>query len=152
MNQLTLTFKTFNQISATLATVAIAVAIAFGFWVLGTPQRQRLQAADEQRVEDLHAIALNLHWNARSTLNRGQAVELPASLPPDIRRTDPITEQPYEYQRLDDTTYELCAEFATNSAADPLQRQDENEFWLHPSGEHCFEFNVLEQPPPRFGG
>ena len=56
----------------------------------------------------------------------------------------------YFYERLSETTYQLCAEFATDSNTYLLQNrsQDRNiDKWAHPQGWHCFNFEVTEQPP-----
>jgi hypothetical protein len=135
----------FDQIFAIVATVAVLWGIGAGFWVLGTPGRQRLISADRQRLQDLNQIAQELHWRAEAQDN----YELPASLPDDDLQQDPLTGQPYEYIRLTETTYQLCAEFATDSSTYPLQNRQPNRDrakWSHPQGRHCFEFDLTQQP------
>lgn len=133
-----------DQIFATVATLAVVAGVLAGFWVLGTPGRQRDIAADRQRLQDLQSIATDLHFRYQDN----DDFQLPASLDADRRARDPLTDQPYEYRPLGDTTYELCAEFATDSSTYPLRNATRRrEFWQHPAGEHCFEFEVDEQPP-----
>lgn len=123
-----------------------------GFWLLGSPQKQRQIRLDQQRIQDLAQIARSLHQQAQPSLNQDEAVELPATLPPSISKTDPVSDEPYSYERLNSTRYQLCAEFATDS--DDYRLQDlpdtRDKFWTHPTGRHCFELNVLENPPPHF--
>jgi hypothetical protein len=142
----------FDRIFALLATLAVVVAAIAGFWLLGTPSRQRQIRADRERVEDIQRIAEYLHQQAELSQQQGQPVNLPASLPANRREKDPISGKPYDYQRLNSSQYKLCAEFATDSAADKLRDSrdsyysTEQEFWQHPSGRYCFQLDVLEKP------
>jgi hypothetical protein len=135
-----------DQIFAIVATIVVIGGIVAGFWVLGTPGRQRLISADRQRIEDLRGIAQELYWQAQNQEN----YQLPASLSEDDLRRDPLTQQLYEYKRLTDQTYQLCAEFSTDSSTYPLgnrpQEQDRQN-WQHPQGRHCFDFDVSKQSP-----
>jgi hypothetical protein len=138
--------KTFDRIFAGVATAAVVAGIFAGFWVLGTPGRQRAIAADRQRIGDLIAIAQNLHQNYQA---QQENFQLPTSLEDDELRTDPLTNQPYEYQRLGESTFELCATFDTDSNTYPFSnrpRPPEARQWEHPAGRHCFEFDVTEYP------
>lgn len=137
-------FLSFDRAFASAATLAVVGGIVAGFWVLGTPGRQRAIAADRQRIQDLQAIAFELHGRSQSPAD----FELPAELDDGQRRVDPLTDEPYSYQRLSESSYELCAQFDTDSSTYPLQNAtQENEFWQHPEGQHCFEFELGEQPP-----
>lgn len=134
----------FDQRFAIAATVAVVAGLIAGFWVLGTPGRQRLITSDRQRIQDLRNIAFDLYNTAQ---DQGSDYTLPTSLDKNDRQRDPITDELYEYQRLSDTTYELCAEFATDSSTYPLQNNSPDaEQWQHPEGRHCFEFDINERP------
>ncbi|PSN19333.1 hypothetical protein C7271_07870 [filamentous cyanobacterium CCP5] len=134
----------FDRIFGAVATVAVVAGVIGGFWVLGTPGRQRDIAADRQRLQDLQSIAFELYGRSQNQPN----FELPTELDTNQRREDPITNQPYGYERLSASRYELCAEFSTDSSTYPLQSTNqEDEFWMHPNGLYCFEFEINEQPP-----
>ncbi|MFQ4139812.1 hypothetical protein PGN35_026210 [Nodosilinea sp. PGN35] len=137
--------RAFDRAFAGAATVAVGLAIAAGFWVLGTPGRQREIAADRQRLQDVATIAQLLH---DQYLNAGDGFELPATLEASELRNDPLTNQPYEYARLGDRTFELCATFDTDSSSHRLTRNNnpEAERWQHPEGRQCFEFDVAVYP------
>jgi hypothetical protein len=140
--------RTFDRIFAVVSTAAVGLAIAAGFWVLGTPGRQREIAADRQRLQDMVAIAQRLH--DRYTTADSDNYQLPATLEVAELGNDPLTNQPYEYGRLGDRTFELCATFDTDSSTHRLQERQNNpeaEQWQHPEGRHCFEFDVTEFPP-----
>lgn len=129
-----------NWTFASLSMLVVVVAIAVGFWLLGSPAKRRQISADQQRLNDLRAIAYDLR--------QSYAANLPNSLPATIRKNDPISEKPYEYRRIDKTRYELCADFATNSNEDRFQQSslERERFWQHPSGRHCLQLNVKDSP------
>lgn len=138
--------QTFDRAFAAVATAAVGLAIVAGFWVLGTPGRQREIAADRQRLQDVAAIAQRLH---EQYLADDDSFELPATLDAIELRNDPLTNQPYEYERLGDRDFNLCAIFDTDSSTHRLSDQNSNpdaERWQHPEGRHCFEFDVAEYP------
>lgn len=139
----------FDRLFAVLATAAVVIGVISGFWLLGSPKKQRQLRADQQRLEDIRDIAQRLHQQARRSQDRKEAVNLPASLPPNDRKTDPISGKTYEYQRLDRTHYKLCAEFTTDSTKERLRDSPsaDQSFWQHPSGRHCFQLDVQEEPP-----
>lgn len=131
---------TFDRIFAGLATTAVLAGTVAGFWVLGTPGQQRLIMADQQRLEDLSAIANTLYWRRQDQ----DDYILPDALPSDDRREDPITRELYGYRKIDDSRYQLCANFATDSDTHKLVNQQN---WQHPQGDYCFELNLTQQPP-----
>lgn len=138
-----------NRLFTILATVAVLVTTTVGFWLLGSPQKQRQIRLDQQRLQDLYQIARSLHRQAQQSLNRDQPVNLPKTLPPSVPKTDPVSGDPYKYERLDSTRYQLCGEFATDSETYRLRDDvaSNPEFWKHSAGQDCFEVNVLEEPP-----
>jgi hypothetical protein len=136
----------FDQAFTVAATTAVIIGIVGGFWVLGTPGRQRSIAADRQRLQDIASITQNLHQNY---LNQPETYQLPDTIPAAETRNDPLTNQPYEYERLSDRTFQLCATFDTDSSSYPLGNRPQDpalQRWQHPQGRHCFEFEVSENP------
>lgn len=136
----------FDQTFAVVATAAVVTGIVAGFWVLGTPGRQRSIAADRQRLQDLNDIAQALHNDFQA---EEDTFQLPESLDDNQIRRDPLTDQPYEFRRLSAKTFELCANFATDSSTYPLgnpRPTEEANQWQHPEGRHCFELDVSEYP------
>ena len=149
-----------DRLFAIASTVAVIIAIIGGFWLLGSPNKQRLINLDQERVQNLRAVAReiknetsgNSYENAENTKDE----PLPDKLSESIRNRgyaqDPVTGEVYEYNRLNDEAYELCATFATNTEADS-QAQRNNGYpynntykWEHPEGRHCYEIerNALE--------
>ena len=125
---------------AVAALVVVLVVLALGF--------QRLGPHDERRIQDLRWIAEAIY--ARQKPLPATLAELPhASL---ISLNDPVTNAPYEYHPTSGTIYELCATFATASAANE-DFQMGPVFWSHPKGRHCYQLNksdddlLIHRPP-----
>jgi hypothetical protein len=115
----------------------------WGFSVLGSPRTQRLLKYDEQKVNDL----LNINSQVQSFY------ALTGTLPKDISEAirdqqyafipkDPQSGQAYEYSKLTDTSYSLCAEFNKSSEENALNSRAAlypgDTFFVHPAGKHCF--------------
>lgn len=139
-----------NRIFLILSIIAVISGVITGFWLLGSPALQRKLKADEQRLQNLHKIARDLYQEAVDNNNLEETFTLPQSLPDEEDTVDPISGEPYDYQVISGTRYQLCAEFATDS--DRINQTDTSyqnfdEFWQHPQGKHCFELDVQETPP-----
>jgi hypothetical protein len=72
--------------------------------------------------------------------DRLDVVENKASLSARSNWRDPVTHQPYEYDVVSQTTYQLCADFSANS------EKEENPYVLgfrkHHRGHDCFQQEV----------
>jgi hypothetical protein len=120
-----------DQKYAVAASIAVLFGIATGFYMLGSPGRQREIEADLRRVEALQAIANGIHARPDAPL--------PDALhDPNLRR-DPLTQAPYEYRKLDENRYELCATFSSDNRRDASQPYQQ--FWLHEAGRHCYSLD-----------
>lgn len=131
---------------ALAATLAVAIGLGAGFWLVGGPGRQRAIAADQQRWQDLTTIAVNLHQGYLANTNH---YRLPPELMPDGTPTDPITSQPYDYLRLSDLRYQLCASFATDSHTNARLKDPQRPYRgsrQHPQGRYCRDFDVSRSP------
>ncbi|HEX9664217.1 MAG TPA: DUF5671 domain-containing protein [Patescibacteria group bacterium] len=100
-----------------LVSLTILAAIILGFMTVGSPSTERLRRFDDKRLSDLQSVqaeVINFWQRTRrlpADLNElGQAAfwRLPV---------DPQTYQPYDYQIIDDLSFELCAVFATDKQA-----------------------------------
>ncbi len=144
-----------DLIFLTSAVVLVVAAVAFGFWTLGSPLRQREAAWDARRVADLRAIAAEIHayWKRKDEI---QARVLPDSLralasaagAQPLSLQDPLTGQPYEYRRQEGPAYELCAMFARPSAGYGRETASRPpSFWDHPRGLRCFVLDAARDVP-----
>jgi hypothetical protein len=136
---------------AIVASTVVACAVAWGFYLVGSPLDRREVRFDEQRLRDLQTIAREIRQMVVDS--HGDKNELKAALPKTLAEAiergrgqqmnslDPETGEPYEYTVKSDSTFELCAQFARP------RDWDSNVFWNHAAGKHCFTINVLDPPP-----
>ena len=125
-----------------VATVVVAAVIG-GIILLDSPAQERLRRLDERRVDDLRELAytVDVYWTREGTLpssleelsnERGYYEEL----------VDPETGEPYEYRVLSGNTYELCAQFARDTAEE--QDRFYKDYWAHGPGRQCFELEARD--------
>ena len=126
-----------NRLAVIASSIAVAATVAAGLYLAGSPGEQRLYRMDERRVRDLGqiAVAVQTHWQRhqevpallQEAVDGQQLTRLPA---------DPGTESEYQYLPAEDR-FQLCAVFDRPSP-DPKP----GDFWAHPEGRHCFEFDA----------
>jgi len=130
------------KIRAVAASAVVVAAIVAGIIVLGAPTVQRQRRLDERRVFDLTTIesAITVHWHRHGALPANlAALSAEPGLHPNTR--DPTTGVSYEYEIVAPDAYRLCAVFAFDSAADPVERAMASS-WSHGAGRHCFPLRV----------
>ncbi len=147
--------------------VLIAVALIGGFQVVGSPRENRMRRLDEKRISDLSAISSNVDSHYR------EHKKLPETLA-DMKKEYIETKEPYEYKKLDDKMFMLCATFLLPSEKDdsnskynvtvpPYYEDPYSEYpystqWKHESGRTCFrreirlqeEISGVKQPRPYY--
>jgi hypothetical protein len=116
---------------------AVIAAVVGGLLFIGSPGQERLRRLDGRRVADLAGVAeaTDLYWTRKMTLPISLE-ELAHTPGLHLDWRDPVTGQPYAYQALDDSTYELCAVFTRSSIADGSVGK--SGFWAHGAGRQCF--------------
>lgn len=133
-----------------VATIVVALAIGWGFVLVGSPIARRAQRFDEQRLQDLRTIANEIRLLCADPDDSSKLKQpLPKSLEEAAQRAqrsklnllDPETGAPYQYRVLDESHFELCATFTQE------RNWDATVFWNHPVGPHCYNVNVLDPPP-----
>lgn len=140
----------------------VAVSIIAGFFIVGSPQTERLRRFDDRRVSDLQ----NIQWQIVSFWQ--QKERLPESLDEladDISGwtapKDPQTLKSYQYSKGEDLSFELCADFVLESEDDKSSIESslypsafdgfgKLENWAHPKGQHCFERKIDPERYPPF--
>lgn len=138
-----------NKIIAIIVSIIIVVAIATGFYLVGSPFYQREVRLDNERIRDLQTIQHHItnYWTNKK--------ELPAKLPDltDALRginvpTDPVTEKSYKYEIVTPLSFKLCADFNTASdkrilrPASPRSALKDSDNWQHEKGNFCFEREI----------
>jgi hypothetical protein len=126
-----------------LASIGVFAAIVAGLLTIGSPGDVRVQKLDERRIEDLQQLqfAIKSYWDNYSALP-SSLDELHSERRVAVRLADPATSEPYVYIVADTNTYQLCATFQGEGTSRWGQQAGIGDFWWHPAGSHCFEFNV----------
>lgn len=132
----------------------VAVAIITGFFIVGSPQEERLRRFDERRVQDLQMIQGEIvnYWQNKKKLPLALT-----DLRDDIRGVaipeDPVTKLSYEYNTVNSLTFSLCAIFARSnnissyrSISPPspyvVPMKSFEDVWTHHVGHVCFERTI----------
>ncbi len=141
--------------------VALAgVAIVAGFFVVGSPQTERMLRFDDRRVGDLQSLQYEIvnFWQTKEHLPQTLA-----ELTDDIRGftppQDPENNSPYEYRVTGDKSFELCAVLSRETNKDsaaviatkpmpmPIADPYVPDNFLHAAGRQCFTRTI---DPDRF--
>jgi len=94
-----------------LIALLVIATVAVGLIVVGGPEAGRMEKRDESRIADLRKLGTFVQCVADLNQNTlpevlGQNTECNK----DIRLADPFTDTPYQYEKVSQTTYRLCAE------------------------------------------
>lgn len=144
-----------TRVAAILSAVIVLAAIVTGFFIVGSPAKQRAMRFDDQRVQDLQNIQGNItnYWTQKSKIP-AQLNDLTDSLSGFTPPMDPDTKQLYEYSVKDEYAFELCATFAyptgdwsqqNRFATAPVPygvKGTGMDNWSHASGRVCFERTI----------
>lgn len=146
------------KIVGTVATVLVVALVVAGLFAVGSPSTARQLRADEQRRQHLS----DLHFELANYA--AQNDEIPESLedlnllnlygPSYDPRRDPRTGEFFDYTKLSDTKYEICAQFETSSEdAEGYAMYGQ---FSHDRGRNCYELDATEDllggkfPPEMF--
>lgn len=138
------------------ALIIVLGSIIVGFMVIGSPREQRELRLDSQRVSDLQSLQWQVisYWQGKATLPTSLD-EVSDPIRGGFVPTDPQSGEPYEYQKISNLSFELCANFSresrevrptmAGSVARPLPAMErsymgpETENWQHGAGRQCFQ-------------
>lgn len=139
--------------AAWIASSIVLISIVLGFVIAGTPGQQRARRFDEQRVNDLQMLQGQIldYWMRKGMLPQ-QSQELENALSGFTIPRDPDTKMPYEYKQTGDLSFEICAQFQTDSGNSrqsfemrymmqksyPRADFGDVQTWNHPLGRTCF--------------
>jgi len=140
-------------------TAAVIAVLGIGIWEAGSPTQARLLAQDRQRAQDLSAIATRAQRYYSNTGSLPASLEACDANPGTYveHKTDRITGRHYEYQVIDQTHFEVAAEFVLPSGpprSGDVQRHsadyvivDNEAFWAHGSGRQVFRIDAARVKP-----
>ncbi|MBI2639647.1 MAG: hypothetical protein HYW90_02025 [Candidatus Sungbacteria bacterium] len=125
----------------------VVVSAVAGFFVAGSPFRERLRKFDERRAQDLQSVQWQIvnYWQRKEKLPV-ILEELRDDISGYAVPQDPESGGPYEYRVLGGLRFELCADFKTSgaeTAESPFgirtpAYQGLSENWTHGIGRTCF--------------
>jgi hypothetical protein len=142
-----------NAVYGLIALVA-AVAVT-GFFLAGSPFRQRLVKFDDQKVSNLQNIQAQVvdYWRLKQALPQSLTALKDSLANYDFPTTDPQSDAAYEYRVTGERSFELCAEFNLSSEKDALTPRSVpgmSENWSHAAGRVCFERTIDPQLYPPY--
>lgn len=135
--------------------LVVTAAVVVGFFIVGSPQEERLRRFDDRRVADLQTIQGQVvnYWQTKSKLP-ATLDDLTDSISGFTAPRDPSDRSAYEYRTTGPLAFELCATFArpSNGKSDALGRPYPAEpmpagpyggspiaqNWDHAAGRMCF--------------
>jgi len=138
------------KIFTRLVIAIVAVIVIVGFFIAGSPFKQRLVRFDRERVNDLQMIQGQIvnFWINKEKLP-ASLNDLKDNISGFVAPVDPETGNPYEYRVKGNLTFELCANFnfaskegAINISAPAYPRYGIEENWNHSAGRVCFERTI----------
>ena len=151
------------RLIALVVSCAVLLSVVAGFFIMGSPQKQRLFRFDEDKVSNLQSIQWQIvnFWQLKQELPETLA-ELEDPISGFTVPADTQTGESYEYKATDNLSFEICAVFNGKSAgplvrgvsavpAVPLKIHGlENSTWEHGVGETCFSRTIDPElyPPP----
>ena len=131
----------------------IAAAVIGGFFIAGSPAKERLFRFDEQRVSDLQMIQSQIvnFWQRKERLP-DTLDELNDTISGYKAPVDPQTAAAYEYGKKAELIFELCATFNLPGGQQinraPFYPHDLGQTWEHKEGRVCFERSIDKELYP----
>jgi len=143
-----------------IAVVLVLGSIILGFSVIGSPATQRKVRYDNQKVADLQNIQWQIinYWQQKGSLPQAlndlrdpiSGLDIPM---------DPQTKEAYNYEKVTDKSFKLCAEFNLDRTNDlmakemsiyssPYPYMPGSENWKHEAGLQCFDRTIDEDLYP----
>ena len=159
------------RIFSWVAIVVVLISVIGGFFVAGSPFKQRLIRFDSQKISDLQEIQWQIinYWQQKGRIPT-ELNDLRDSISGFVPPTDPQSGKPYLYNVKKTAgppedalgpSFELCADFNLAESAFGVQRgvpspvkypplgEGVAEVWSHPAGDFCFERTIdTELYPP----
>lgn len=145
------------SVYAWVVMAVVVIAIVFGFFVAGSPQSQRTVRFDDRRIQDLSSLQGQIinYWQKKNELpqNLGQMANDILGI---VIPKDPKTGASYEYAKLGNLKFELCATFETSSSDQNINGRskvpavpamypylgDETQTWQHQAERTCFQRTI----------
>ncbi len=138
----------------------MGLTVLFVFQEIGSPFELRKQRLDTERSIQLVRIKQGVETFYRLKKTLPNTLDEIFSLPENSlysKINDPETNKPYEYTRVDDLTYRICAEFSTDFTSTnttdsrdtlpqfvPVHSEQRQMLPSHPRGHYCY--TIINHP------
>lgn len=132
------------KIAISLIGIVVALTIATGFTLIGSPVNQQLLRYDETRYNDMQQVKYRIesYYQANN--------KLPASLQDlnysGMSLNDPQTGKPYTYTIISEDKYTICTDFSTN--AEEFKKYSNSTYFdtpiTHMKGHSCIPFFISQ--------
>ncbi len=125
-----------------IALVLVLGAIISGFAILGSPRTQKLYRYDEQKISGLTDIKYSIenYYSQKGVLPT--TITEAAAEGYGVVLVDSQTNLPYEYEKIDEKSYNLCAVFNKETKNENSQFVGGEMSWNHPAGHYCFKDTI----------
>lgn len=140
----------FNEIHLVLLVVVTVLSLVLGFVLQGNPYDRQKSIRDQERRDGLVQIsqAVSDYYNTEKKLPNSLADVYQGNLM--VIPKDPMDESLYQYTKVSDSEYKLCATFEAeyddqNSpySTSPIKPYDSSAvIWWHPAGEYCYNLKA----------
>lgn len=141
-----------SLIIGVIASCVLVASIVIGFFIVGSPAKQRDIRFDEQRISNLQLIQSQIldYWTRKAALPTA-LTDLNDSISGSAVPLDPQTKAAYTYKKTGEFTFKLCATFKTSGDyragskyATPISASLSgiSENWDYQSGETCFSRTI----------
>jgi hypothetical protein len=144
-----------SQFIGGFVSVIVVGSIIGAFFIIGSPQTQRLMRIDDQKINDLQNIQYQItdYWQNHAALP-ANFTDLDNPLTGWATPTDPQFESKgyaYSYAPIGEHSFKLCAVFNLENSdkrEDMYYSRQSQNYWNHAAGEVCFERTIDEQEFP----
>lgn len=122
----------------------VGATVIAGFFFNATPGTVRAEREDNERVNRMRTISFQVQQYYEEEKALPKSLELIQDRLYEGDITDPVTDEVFPYEILEDQKYQICATFAfSNRKRDESRnRYYRDPDWLHDAGEQCFERTV----------
>jgi len=122
--------------------ISVICSVAFGFFIVGSPATQRVVQLDQERIWNLQTLQSQIvfYYQQKGVLPETLALlrdDISGFVPPH----DPESGEAYEYQKADELSFMLCADFKIeNMVSSKVSSRYISSFdnWDHGVGYTCF--------------
>lgn len=139
--------------------VLVIAGVLSGFFLIGSPNQQRLVRQDDERINSLSFIQSEIinYWQSKQVLPKS-LIDLEDSIRGVSIPKDPESGNAYEFRVLSSNKFELCANFSTSNLGDFENRESQpmymydawGPYWSHDKGRVCFEREIDTDLYPPF--